>query len=327
MLCYLFDSDHALNLWNCYPQDFTCFPIDRVISQGISLQRVKLKVMRILLVLMIFSLLAGCLSTSGGGSSRASGQSLGAGSAGNGNDGAIENSEIPAFWNVSSFPLAVFVSEDFSDSEFSMMEAASEGWEREHGTGLNFFNFQGTRATHRNENALENYLDSRIEVHNSYEDIMNPGTLAITIYQGFRSGGKVRIDRADIIFNEFDFDFSTDGSGGTFDMASVIVHEMGHLLGLGHVTSTNASVMAPSINPTQNKRFLFPKDRSLINENYPGGSNAITAPLSIGALAAHSATSGGEGREVIVMIEMKANGDCTHKNISKEDYSQFRSLF
>lgn len=78
-----------------------------------------------------------------------------------------------------------------------------------------------------------------------------------------------RIYEADIRVNNRDFNFfwGNDPVGGRVDIESLILHEMGHVLGLGHST-TAKSVMAKSLPSATLRRDLSTDDLSSIRCEY-----------------------------------------------------------
>ena len=84
----------------------------------------------------------------------------------------------------------------------------------------------------------------------------------------------------------------------TFDLQSVVLHELGHSLGLSHAPSP--AVMQPTINPGQRRRNLTIDDNVGISSRYdvftnlPGGARDIGAGANLSVwIIGTSATSGG----------------------------------
>ncbi len=182
--------------------------------------------------------------------------------------------------------------------------------------------------------ALTDYRDSEYGIYKSHSWFSNvqSSVLAVTQYYGYRrnagtSSEYVQITHADIIMNYRDYDFSTNASSSsTYDFHSVVLHELGHFLGLGHTSSYSInSVMQPSLSITSSKREITTYDKASIVELY-GGSSALSASSSSAFSVATSASVSdsvkslpaaarqiSDDGEIHGLIELRADGICSHK--------------
>lgn len=93
-----------------------------------------------------------------------------------------------------------------------------------------------------------------------------PGALAQTI---LHVDGNGALHDADIHVNGAAYRWSVDGAGATVDARSVLVHELGHALGLGHSTVAGATMNATHP-PGIAWRSLEQDDREGVCALYPG---------------------------------------------------------
>ncbi|MFT5052102.1 MAG: hypothetical protein ACI8QZ_003534 [Chlamydiales bacterium] len=95
------------------------------------------------------------------------------------------------------------------------------------------------------------------------------GIVAITPVSFFTTGP---IIDADVLFNGKNFDFTTEGLSGDFDVQNVATHELGHLLGLDHSGWASATMYPYVDQGTQLQRSLSMDDIRGLRHVYPNGS-------------------------------------------------------
>ncbi len=180
-------------------------------------------------------------------------------------------------------------------------------------SGRTFFQVPSSITTNKEHASLSSYLDSEFGIyyHASWFSDVSHSALAITQFFGVRRNADtaqeyIELNHADIIFNYFDFQFSTDAADATaYDFHSVLLHELGHFLGMGHASS-GPSVMLPYLGIAESNRTLQTKDISTLTYNY------TQVGLAGIATAAAIAPSPNEGQRVRGTIELRSNGDCVH---------------
>ena len=161
--------------------------------------------------------------------------------------------------------------------------------------------------------ATTSFRDGEIGIYKSYPWFTNvqSSVIAITQYYGVITstpglGQHIQMTHGDIIVNYRDYGSDlamTNSAPGSMDLPTVVLHEMGHLLGLCH-ESKEPSIMAPYYINTQHSIQNFDKKRiqDLYVNNYIAGlSSANTNALSIP-----------EGTEVKGVIELHKDGKCEH---------------
>jgi len=165
------------------------------------------------------------------------------------------------------------------------------------------------------------YQDSQMGIYKSTNWFPDISSNAIAITQYFtitrHSGSSQAYDElqhADIIVNFRDFVFrdTPTGASGSFDLVTVILHELGHFIGQGHLDDSSA-VMGKYLSSSVSKRTLTAMDTNAILDLY---SNYNTVALEFAEL---SNTAGDDAQAALSspqlkvgVIELHSDGTCHH---------------
>jgi hypothetical protein len=217
----------------------------------------------------------------------------------------IFGGSTPAYWPQSSFPINLKVSTSFTGDENTGIQAMAEEWDSSAGVNMLTTSQSTTDPNHTN---LSNYLDSEFGIYNSTVNAteMPAMALAVTQIYGYERSSSgisyVEIIHADIIVNDFNWNFSTNNTVNTYDLSTVILHEVGHFLGLYHYTETSSSVMYPTISSLSVNHALEAVDKNNIMDKYTGHRNP-----------AHARVPNRPNDKVLkAILELRADGECVH---------------
>ncbi len=230
------------------------------------------------------------------------------------------NVDAPYLWSSQAFPRNLKISSDFSAAEVSNIQAMSNAWETAVENKKNFFtNTERTPEVSSNNMDLDDLGDD--DVNGVYKIThwpleLNSGALAVTQLFGRRynigdNDEYVRIEHADVLINENLYDFRTvDGAGGgTYDLRTVVLHELGHFLGLSHKYGN--TVMVPSIGTGSVARTPTSVDTIDMADKYHLTLGSGSSSAAIGnTRPTYSPRDGGQ--KIKIMIELRANGECVH---------------
>jgi hypothetical protein len=155
------------------------------------------------------------------------------------------------------------------DSHIAAIEHGFQAWEDISGSDISF-----TRGADTNDVApgASSHIVAFDENNTSGYFPTGSGIVAITPIS-FDTGSGNILD-ADILFNGGQYNFSTDGSAGTFDVQDVLSHEIGHFIGLDHSPQMSGTLW-PYVSSRQwLHRSLTTDDRSGAIAVAPTGSQS-----------------------------------------------------
>jgi hypothetical protein len=207
-----------------------------------------------------------------------------------------------------SFPLTIHYGADFSPSEISALENSANNWSDSVNNEVDFFDISSSQVVSK-EN-INNYEDKELGIYkvSVWPKELPPTALAVTQIFGLKlNAGKsseyIQIQHADILINEENFSFTTDDSWG-YDLETIILHEMGHFLGLYHDdTSSELSIMYPTISRYVDNRHPKEKDITNILNKYSNQGAISESHQALANLAQEQ-----EGELVTLIMELYPNG-------------------
>ncbi|MBA2404560.1 MAG: hypothetical protein H0V66_07305 [Bdellovibrionales bacterium] len=248
------------------------------------------------------------------------------------------NEEAPFIWGNKTFPKAIKISTAFSASENASVTEMGTAWKTAVSDDKTFFSFA---AGNNNYDITD--TDGILGVYKAttWPSDVSEDALAITQLFGRRFNvGKaneyVSIVEADILVNykpgpqAFTYDTLDNGIDEGFDLRTIVLHEMGHFLGLQHIptyydrpdaeshmnrdTYKATSVMYPSVSASENKRIPQAKDIAALTSKYNiGGGSGGGGVSAIVAASRFQPMNNDPGKNVKIVIELRATGECIHK--------------
>lgn len=266
----------------------------------------------------------------------------------------VSISSLPLKWRESALPLTVKVHSDFqslqamdgsSDNlpaagaddglygDYDLMEEMQKAWNDADDSRTFFQLGHGQAAEYDPYTKLDDYYDGEIGIYvteNWYSSV-GSGVLAITSYFAEQRSDYLRMVHGDIIvnFRDYYFTFEKDRAqeDSTFyDLPSVILHELGHLIGLKHTTSSSvSSIMYPQLGSSEVKRTLGYYDALTVENLYDNNTQALrSASVKSSASTAESSKESYDDYEseededenppklIHGYIELRTDGNCNH---------------
>ena len=174
--------------------------------------------------------------------------------------------EPPATWAPSALPVAFALGtpspRDLADASLAELDVALRTWPLVVCTAWRT-RFAGATSAPPGDDGI-----NAIYWHDdAWPTVLVAGALAQTILHTDATGA---LRDADVHVNGADYRWSSSGDGSTVDARGVLVHELGHALGLGHSTDTHATMFATHA-PGIAWRSLEADDRDGVCALYPAG--------------------------------------------------------
>lgn len=152
---------------------------------------------------------------------------------------------------------------------------AFQAWEEVPESGISFTEDTNPGSKNRTDYTADDIHTVMFDANNSTGFFGNSGLVAVTPVE---FTGQGQITDADIILNARDHTFSTTNAANTFDVQSVVTHEVGHFIGLDHSPVLGATMVPFALQNNLLQRSLETDDAAAATAAYPN-VNAMNAQL------------------------------------------------
>lgn len=236
------------------------------------------------------------------------------------------NRNAPMMWN-GGFPKEIRISEDFTEDQRQVIADMALAWNDSVSNKMTFYRVGSTlpKTSTSQSYTTQNDMDETFGIYllNNMPKETSGQTIAVTLLKlKTQNYGKPneynQIFYTDIYVNNRDYEFRNSTVRGVsyndFDLNTVMVHELGHALGLGHKVSGTNSIMIPAINESAGMKEPTNIDVSDISYKYGIPQTGISGGAA--AMAIQRPNYVPDNKEdtpfVKYIIELRKDGECIH---------------
>lgn len=226
---------------------------------------------------------------------------------------------LPKKWSLTSLPVTLKVSDTFDNDSFLVIQNMGQEWNAANANSQDFFSITQT-TSEKNYDHSDKYLDGEMGIYNltTWPTPLPQEALAVTqTFSHIKDSNGVKyteIFHVDILVNNEYHVISNVKSFGSYFLQTILIHELGHAIGLRHYTGNfDFSVMTSSISTLNSFNELYSYDITAINELYypTAGSGVARASLTADTHI-HSESELIPGTNIIRTIHELRKDGCTH---------------
>lgn len=203
-----------------------------------------------------------------------------------------EEESLTGFWEKQYLPLKIHFSSDFDENDISLLTTITQDVDSI--ISLKLFTYTDDLILPLPPKDLVDCFDEEnvgqkdcfsqnITIQYIDFPILEEDVLATTLISGILVDEQyILYQKGDIYFNNYHINFQhlpldplDVNNDNPYDLTSIMLHEIGHLLGLKHNTIDDRSFMYPILNSYSIKREIKEYDRKLIKVNYGEFGNSL----------------------------------------------------